>query len=128
MGLGDWLGSLPNGLDTQMADAAISRGERQRLAIARTMLRRPDVLILDEATSGIDDARESSVYDAIFDDLQGRTVLIVAHRPSTVRRAERVAFLDAGAIAAVGTHPELLSGHAGYRSLMAGGAASPLDG
>lgn len=128
VGLGDWLGSLPNGLDTQMADAAISRGERQRLAIARTMLRRPDVLILDEATSGIDDARESAVYDAIFDDLRGRTVLIVAHRPSTVRRAERVAFLDSGAIAAVGTHPELLSGHAGYRSLMAGGAASPMDG
>lgn len=124
VGLGDWLGSLRNGLDTQMADAAISRGERQRLAIARTILRRPDVLILDEATSGIDDARESAVYDAVFDDLRGRTVLIVSHRPSTVRRAERVAFLDAGEIVAVGTHRELLRGHAGYRSLMAGGGAS----
>lgn len=124
VGLGDWLGSLRNGLDTQMADTAISRGERQRLAIARTILRRPDVLILDEATSGIDDARESAVYDAVFDDLRGRTVLIVSHRPSTVRRAERVAFLDAGEIVAVGTHRELLRGHAGYRSLMAGGGAS----
>lgn len=124
VGLGDWLGSLRNGLDTQMADAAISRGERQRLAIARTLLRRPDVLILDEATSGIDDARESAVYDAVFDDLRGRSVLIVSHRPSTVRRAERVAFLDAGEIVAVGTHRELLRGHAGYRSLMAGGGAS----
>ena len=124
VGLGDWLGSLRNGLDTQMADAAISRGERQRLAIARTILRRPDLLILDEATSGIDDARESAVYDAVFDDLRGRTVLIVSHRPSTVRRAERVAFLDAGEIVAVGTHRELLRGHAGYRSLMAGGGAS----
>ncbi len=124
VGLGDWLGSLRNGLDTPMADAAISRGERQRLAIARTILRRPDVLILDEATSGIDDARESAVYDAIFDDLRGRTVLIVSHRPSTVRRAERVAFLDSGEIAAVGTHQELLRGHAGYRSLISGDAAS----
>lgn len=129
VGLGDWLGSLRNGLDTQMTDAALSRGERQRLAIARIMLRRPEVLILDEATSGIDDARESAVYDAIFDDLGGRTVLIVSHRPSTVRRAERVAFLDAGRIAAAGTHRELLRGNAEYRSLMAGdggpGAAAP---
>lgn len=124
VGLGGWLGSLRHGLDTRMTDAAISRGERQRLAIARTMLRRPEVLILDEATSGIDDARESAVYDAIFDDLRGRTALIVSHRPSTVRRAERVAFLDAGEIAAVGTHGELLRGHAGYRSLMAGGGAA----
>lgn len=129
VGLGDWLGSLRRGLDTQMTDAALSRGERQRLAIARIMLRRPEVLILDEATSGIDDARESAVYDAIFDDLGGRTVLIVSHRPSTVRRAERVAFLNAGRIAAAGTHRELLRGNAEYRSLMAGdggpgGAAS----
>lgn len=124
VGLGGWLGSLRHGLDTRMTDAAISRGERQRLAIARTMLRRPEVLILDEATSGIDDARESAVYDAIFDDLRGRTALIVSHRPSTVRRAERVAFLDAGEIAAVGSHRELLRGHAGYRSLMAGGGAA----
>lgn len=129
VGLGDWLDSLRRGLDTQMTDTALSRGERQRLAIARIMLRRPDVLILDEATSGIDDARESAVYDAIFDDLRGRTVLIVSHRPSTVRRAERVAFLDAGRIAAAGTHRELLRGNAEYRSLMAGdggpGAAAP---
>ena len=118
VGLGDWLAALSQGLDTLMADAAISRGERQRLAIARTILRRPDVLILDEATSGIDDARESAVYDAIFEDLPGCTALIVSHRPSTIRRAGRVAFLDAGKIAAMGTHEDLLSRNAGYRALV----------
>lgn len=124
VGLGDWLGALTHGLDTLMADAAISRGERQRLAIARTILRRPDVLILDEATSGIDDARESAVYDAIFEDLPGCTALIVSHRPSTIRRATRVAFLDAGKIAATGTHEELLCGNADYRALVSADSAA----
>lgn len=124
VGLGGWLASLGDGLDTPMADTAISRGERQRLAIARTILRRPEVLVLDEATSGIDDARESAVYDAIFEELPGRTVLIVSHRPSTIRRAGRVAFLDAGVIAAIGTHEELLFRNAGYRELISSDSMS----
>ena len=124
VGLADWLSSLRHGLNTQMGDIAISRGERQRLAIARMILRRPELLILDEATSGVDDVRESAVYDAMFEELPGRSALIVSHRPSTIRRADRVAFLDAGEITAVGTHEELLRGDDDYRSLISGNSTS----
>ena len=120
VGLADWVTALRGGLDTEMRNLAVSRGERQRLAVARMLVRKPELIVLDEATSGIDDAREAAVYDAIFEELPGRTVLIVSHRPSTINRADRVAFLHAGEIAAVGAHESLLRCDDRYRSLLSG--------
>jgi ATP-binding cassette, subfamily B, bacterial len=111
---------LPWGLDTRIGEQgmSLSGGQRQRVALARAILARPPVLILDDPLSALDVRTEERVTRALHRVLDGTTALIVAHRPSTVQLADRVALLDGGVIAAQGTHAELLAAEPRYRDLM----------
>ncbi len=111
---------LPWGLDTRIGEQgmSLSGGQRQRVALARAILARPPVLLLDDPLSALDVQTEAKVTAALRDVLTTSTTLIVAHRPSTVLLADRVALLAGGVITAQGTHRELLAADAGYRALM----------
>jgi ATP-binding cassette subfamily B protein len=111
---------LPWGLDTRIGEQgmALSGGQRQRVALARAILSRPEVLILDDPLSALDVQTEERVTRALHEILAGVTALVVAHRPSTVALADRVALLDDGVIAAVGSHRELMATDPVYANLM----------
>jgi ATP-binding cassette subfamily B protein len=111
---------LPWGLDTRIGEQgmALSGGQRQRVALARAILSRPEVLILDDPLSALDVATEERVTAALHAILAGVTALVVAHRPSTVALADRVALLDGGVIAAAGGHRELMAREPAYANLM----------
>lgn len=115
----DFIGRLPEGYATVIGDRGVrlSGGERQRLAIARALLRNPPVLLLDEATSSLDTESERLVQDALDRLMKERTVLVVAHRLSTVQHADRICVFDAGRIVQTGTHSELLAREGQYRRL-----------
>nr|WP_308014104.1 ABC transporter ATP-binding protein [Streptantibioticus parmotrematis] len=114
---------LPDGVETQVGEQglSLSGGQRQRLALARAVVGRPRFLVLDDPLSALDVHTEALVEAALRQVLATTTALVVAHRPSTVQLADRVALLSRGRIAAVGTHRELLAGSAEYRWLMSGG-------
>ncbi|MGW2833923.1 ABC transporter ATP-binding protein [Streptomyces sp. NPDC001286] len=114
--------ALPQGTDTQVGEQglSLSGGQRQRLALARAVVGRPRFLVLDDPLSALDVHTEAAVEAALRDVLAETTALIVAHRPSTVLLADRVALLSGGRIAAVGTHHELLRTNAEYAHLMSG--------
>jgi ATP-binding cassette subfamily B protein len=116
----DFVADLPWGLDTRIGEQgmALSGGQRQRIALARAILARPEVLLLDDPLSALDVHTEAKVTRALADVLSLSTALIVAHRPSTVLLADRVALLAGGVIAALGTHRELLGREPRYRELM----------
>jgi ATP-binding cassette, subfamily B, bacterial len=103
--------SLPDGLDTVVGDRGyrLSGGERQRLAIARLLLKAPRILVLDEATAHLDSESEAAVQRALDRALEGRTSLVIAHRLSTVRRADKIVVLDEGRVVETGNHAELLA-------------------
>ncbi|UUN29278.1 ABC transporter ATP-binding protein [Streptomyces sp. FIT100] len=115
--------ALPQGVDTQVGEQglSLSGGQRQRLALARAVVGHPRFLVLDDPLSALDVHTEALVEAALRRVLEGTTALVVAHRPSTVLLADRVALLSGGRIAAVGTHHELLRDNAEYAWLMSGG-------
>ena len=115
-GLGDVVAALPDGLDTMVGQRGkrFSGGERQRIAIARAVLRDRPLLILDEATSHLDAAREEGVLDAIAGIAAGRAVLVVAHRSAAIARADRIVMIERGRIIERGKHAELLEAGGAY--------------
>jgi subfamily B ATP-binding cassette protein MsbA len=117
----DFIVALPQGYDTAIGDLGVrlSGGQRQRLAIARALLRNAPLLILDEATSALDAESEALVHEALERLMVDRTTLVVAHRLSTVRRADRILVLACGRVVESGTHEELLAGGREYRRLYA---------
>jgi ATP-binding cassette, subfamily B, bacterial len=116
-----FVAALPWGLDTRIGEQgmSLSGGQRQRLALARAVVGHPPVLVLDDPLSALDVHTEAEVEAALRRVLGGVTALVVAHRPSTVQLADRVALLDGGRISAVGTHTELLATVPEYRRLLA---------
>jgi ATP-binding cassette, subfamily B, bacterial len=123
-----FVAALPWGLDTRIGEQgmSLSGGQRQRLALARAVVGHPPVLVLDDPLSALDVHTEAEVEAALRRVLGGVTALVVAHRPSTVQLADRVALLDGGRVAAVGTHTELLATVPEYRRLLAS-ADDPVD-
>ncbi len=115
----DFIMDLPFGYDTVIGEKGVrlSGGERQRIAIARALLKNAPILILDEATSALDSESEALVQSALQNLMTGRTVVVIAHRLSTVRRADRIVVIENGAIADVGTHEELVQKLGTYRRL-----------
>ncbi|WP_038084130.1 ABC transporter ATP-binding protein [Tumebacillus flagellatus] len=113
---------LPNGYDTEVGERGIklSGGQRQRIAIARALLRDPQILMLDEATSNLDSKSEEVVQQALKNLMQGRTTVVIAHRLSTVVDADSIVFVEKGRITGIGTHEELYASHALYREFADG--------
>ncbi|MEE1791659.1 ABC transporter ATP-binding protein [Streptomyces sp. BE308] len=125
----DFVYDLPQGLDTQVGEQglSLSGGQRQRLALARAVVGEPRFLVLDDPLSALDVHTETLVEAALRRVLERTTALVVAHRPSTVMLADRVALLSDGRITAVGTHQELLRGNAEYAWLMSGAEHTPAE-
>ena len=117
------IAALPDGYETVVGERGyrLSGGEKQRLAIARLLLKNPAIMILDEATSHLDNDNEAQIQEALEHALEGRTALVIAHRLSTIRSADRIAFLEAGQIVELGTHDELLAAGGRYAQQLAAG-------
>ncbi len=116
----EFIDELPDGYDTVVGERGLtlSGGQRQRVALARLLLSDPDVAVLDDATSAVDAAVEAQIHDALRSWHTDRTTLLVAHRESTARLADRVVLLEAGKITAVGRHDELIETNPRYRELL----------
>nr|WP_228386931.1 ABC transporter ATP-binding protein [Ornithinicoccus halotolerans] len=117
--IADLVADLPDGLDTVVGDRGhrLSGGEKQRLAIARLLLKSPRLVVLDEATAHLDSESEAAVQEALDRALKDRTALVIAHRLSTVRHADRIVVLDRGRVVQQGSHEELLARDGLYRTL-----------
>ncbi len=128
-GAHEFVAALPHGYDTLIGERgySLSGGQRQRIAIARAILADPRVLILDDATSAVDPTKEHEIRDALGEVMRGRTTIVIAHRPATIALAERVVLVDAGRVAADGTHASLLATSERYREVLAAAAAAAAE-
>ncbi len=117
----DFIEQLDRGFDTPLGERgySLSGGQRQRIAIARAILADPRVLILDDATSAVDPSKEHEIRDAMTEVMDGRTTIVIAHRPATIALADRVVLLDEGRIVAQGPHEDLLAASERYRQVLA---------
>ena len=115
----DFIMELPSGYSTPVGErgAALSGGQRQRVAIARTLLSNPKLLVMDEATSALDYETERKVCDNLLDNLNDQTVFFITHRLSTIRQADMIVMLHAGAVVEVGTHDDLMAHRGRYYAL-----------
>lgn len=118
-GANDFVMRFPQGYETRISQGgtSVSGGQRQRLCIARALIRRPKILILDDSLSAVDNATESSILNAFSRELKDTTVILVSQRFSSVRHADRIVVLDRGRVESIGTHDELLAGSRVYREL-----------
>jgi ATP-binding cassette subfamily B protein len=116
----DFVSSFPEGYATVVGERGVrlSGGQKQRIAIARAILKDPRVLVLDEATSALDAESEHLVQEALDRLMRGRTTLVIAHRLSTVKSADRVVVLMQGRVAEAGTHDELVAANGAYKRLV----------
>lgn len=120
-GAAGFIDDLPDGYDTVLGERgySLSGGQRQRIAIARAIISNPRVLILDDATSAVDPSKEHEIRSAMATVMDGRTTLVIAHRPGTIAMADKVVLLDDGRICATGKHQELLDSYQPYREVLA---------
>ena len=111
VGLEDLLDKMPDGLDTPLGEHVdrLSGGQKQRISIARALIRKPKIIIFDEATSALDSASEKKVQEATDHMMEKCTTFIVAHRLSTIRKADRIAFIKDGSVAEIGSYEELMA-------------------
>lgn len=117
-----FISALPDGYDTVVGERGLtlSGGQRQRVALARALVSDPRVLVLDDATSSIDARTEAEIHDALRSSMEGRTTVLIAHRRSTLRLADRIVLVEDGRVAAAGTHEELIARTPAYRALVLG--------
>ena len=115
----DFIVGLPEGYDTEIGERGVnlSSGQKQRIAIARALIKDPKILILDEATSNVDSASELLIQEALEQNMKERTTIIIGHRLSTVMRAQKIITLEKGKIVETGTHQELLDNQGVYAKL-----------
>lgn len=119
VGGGDWIHSLPNGLNSEVGErgAALSMGQRQLIALARVLLQNPAIVMMDEATASVDPLTEALIQEGLDIVLEGRTAIVIAHRLSTVRHADRIVVLKQGAIMEQGSHDALMASAGHYAEL-----------
>ena len=124
-GAHDFILELPEGYDTVIGERgySLSGGQRQRIALARAIVANPRVLVLDDATSAVDPSKEHEIREAMRTVMEGRTTIVIAHRPGTIALADTVVLLDDGGVAATGTHEQLLATNERYRVVLAALAA-----
>lgn len=124
-GAHDFVMALPEGYATVLGERgySLSGGQRQRIALARAILADPRVMVLDDATSAVDPSKEHEIREAMATVMKGRTTIVISHRPGTIALADTVVLLDAGRVAATGTHAELLATSETYRAVLAALAA-----
>jgi ATP-binding cassette subfamily B protein len=125
-GAADFIEELPDGYDTVLGERgfSLSGGQRQRIAIARAVVSDPSVLILDDATSAVDPSKEHEIRAAMRTVMEGRTTIVIAHRPGTIAMADRVVLVGDGRVLADGTHDDLLVTDQRYRDVLAAAGAS----
>ncbi len=113
----DFIMAFPQGFDTEIGERGtkLSGGQRQRIDIARSFIKNPDILLLDEATANLDSESEFYIQQALNELMKDRTTIVIAHRLATIKKANQIVFLDKGKITGVGTHQELLASHDKYR-------------
>jgi ABC-type multidrug transport system fused ATPase/permease subunit len=126
-GIHDFIASLPEGYETEIGEEGVklSEGQKQRLALARAIVKDPDILVLDEPTSALDSQTEKTVFQSLPSYTAGKTLFVVAHRLSTIMNADRIFLLDQNRLIAIGTHESLLQSNDYYRSIVSHQQAQP---